>query len=166
MRDIAMHVPYQLLENAKRSALTAQAALVFVAVISLVVGGIGIMNIMLASVTERTREIGIRRALGATRKHVVSQFLVETIVLGCIGGLLGVALGIGVSFFIEWAAPEIHRLPLVGKMFSKEITLPTFVTAWSVIVSFAVATLTGLIFGLYPAMRAAQQDPIVALRHD
>lgn len=166
MKDVAMHVPYQLLENAKKSALTAQAALVFVAVISLVVGGIGIMNIMLASVTERTREIGIRRALGATRRHVVFQFLVETIVLGCIGGFLGVALGVGVSFFIEWAAPRIHMLPFFGKVFSKDITLPTFVTLWSVVVSFGVATLTGLIFGLYPAMRAAEQDPIVALRHD
>ncbi len=166
MRDVAMHVPYQLLEDAERSALTAQAALVFVAVISLLVGGIGIMNIMLASVTERTREIGIRRALGATRRHVVFQFLVETVVLGCIGGLLGVALGVGVSFFIEWGAPRINRLPLVGTLFSKDIMLPTFVTGWSVVVSFGVATLTGLIFGLYPAIRAAQQDPIVALRHD
>ncbi|MGE3108123.1 MAG: ABC transporter permease [Phycisphaerales bacterium] len=166
MRDVALHVPYQLLENAKKSALTAQAALVFVAVISLIVGGIGIMNIMLASVTERTREIGIRRALGATRRHVVFQFLVETVVLGCIGGVLGVTLGIGFSVFIEWFTPRIPRLPMIGAMVSPDITLPTFVTFWSVAVAFAVATLTGLIFGLYPAMRAAQQDPIVALRHD
>jgi len=166
MQDVGMHVPYELLQNARRSALTAQAALVFVAVISLIVGGIGIMNIMLASVTERTREIGIRRALGATRRHVVAQFLVETCVLGCIGGLLGVALGIGFSVFVEWFTPIIPTLPAVGRLVSADITLPTYITGWSIVVAFAVATLTGLIFGLYPAMRAAEQDPIVALRHD
>jgi len=166
LTDVGLHVPYQLLQNARKSALTAQAALVFVAVISLIVGGIGIMNIMLASVTERTREIGIRRALGATRRHVTTQFLIETCVLGSIGGALGVAAGVCLSLLIEWGTPRLHLLPLVGGLVPPDITLPTYITMWSIVVSFGVATLTGLVFGLYPAIRAAKQDPIVALRHD
>ncbi|MBC7771671.1 MAG: ABC transporter permease [Pyrinomonadaceae bacterium] len=166
LKDIGLHVPYQLLQNARKSALTAKASLVSVAVISLIVGGIGIMNIMLASVTERTREIGIRRALGATRKHVVAQFLVETCVLGCIGGALGVLLGVGMSVFIEWFTPVLPTLPWIGTLVATDITQPTYITGWSIVVAFLVATLTGLVFGLYPAMRAAKQDPIVALRHD
>jgi putative ABC transport system permease protein len=161
-----MHVPYQLLESAQKSALAAQTALVFIAAISLLVGGVGIMNIMLASVTERTREIGIRRALGATRRHVVWQFLVETGVLSSIGGLMGVLFGVGASLFLKWVVPRLAGAPLIGDLIPPDISLPTYITGWSIVVAFAVATLTGLVFGLYPAIRAAKQDPIVALRHD
>jgi putative ABC transport system permease protein len=108
------------------------------------------MNIMLATVTERTREIGVRRALGATRKHIVWQFLIETSVLSSIGGVIGVALGVGMSLAMERGIPD----------------LPTAITGWSIVVALVVATLTGLLAGLYPARKAALQDPIVALRHD
>jgi putative ABC transport system permease protein len=150
MRDVSMIVPYELLEQAKREALTWNLVLGAIAGISLLVGGIGIMNIMLASVTERTREIGIRRALGATRRHISLQFLVETGVLSAVGGLIGVALGIGGSFLV----------PVISA------NLPTAITWWSIILAFCVAAATGLIFGIYPAIMAARQDPIVALRHD
>lgn len=166
LSDISLVVPYELLEAARKNALTWNLVLGAIASISLVVGGIGIMNIMLASVTERTREIGIRRALGATRRHIKLQFLVETGVLSAIGGLLGVTLGIGFSFVIAWGVPRLSRMPAVGWLFPADASLPTHVTLWSVLVAFGVAGATGLIFGLYPALKAAQQDPIVALRHD
>jgi putative ABC transport system permease protein len=150
LTDIGLIVPYELLENARRRARTGLWISASIAAISLLVGGIGIMNIMLANVTERTREIGIRRALGATRKHIVSQFLVETSVLSAAGGLIGVALGVALSIGIDLATP----------------ILPTKITLWSIVVAFCVAAATGLIFGIYPARKASQQDPIVALRHD
>ncbi len=165
LTDIGLIVPYELLEQARKTALTWQIVFGFVASVGLIVGGIGIMNIMLATVTERTREIGIRRALGATRKHIVWQFLVETSVLSAIGGLLGVLLGVWGSVFLGWVVPRLSDLPVVGTFFD-EMTMPTQVTMWSVVVAFIVATATGLIFGIYPARKAASQDPIVALRHD
>ncbi|TVQ32978.1 MAG: FtsX-like permease family protein [Phycisphaeraceae bacterium] len=149
-QDVELIVPYELLEEARRTAMTWTLVLGFIAGISLLVGGIGIMNIMLASVTERTREIGIRRALGATRKHVIWQFLVETGVLSTIGGLIGILLGVSASIGIGLAVASVS----------------TSITMWSIILSFCVAAATGLIFGLYPATVAASQDPIVALRHD
>ena len=130
------------------------------------VGGIGIMNIMLASVTERTREIGIRRAIGATRRHILWQFLVETSVLSSIGGLIGVGLGVGGSLLLGWVVPNLPKAPVIGHWFPADVMLPTQLTLWSIILSFCVAVATGLIFGIYPARRAAAQDPIVALRHD
>ncbi|TVQ60769.1 MAG: FtsX-like permease family protein [Phycisphaerales bacterium] len=166
LTDITLIVPYELLESARKSAMTWNLVLGFIAGISLVVGGIGIMNIMLASVTERTREIGIRRALGATRKHIVWQFLVETGVLSAIGGLVGIALGVGLSLIVEWTVPRLHQLPAVGIWFESDASLPTQLTMWSIFLSFGVAAATGLLFGIYPAIVAARQDPIVALRHD
>jgi putative ABC transport system permease protein len=166
LSDVSLIVPYELLENARKTALTYGAILAAIAGISLLVGGIGIMNIMLASVTERTREIGIRRALGATRRHIVWQFLVETGVLSSLGGLIGVGLGIGLSLLLGWGVPLLPRVPLVGEFFPPDVALPTQITGWSIVVSFLVAAATGLIFGIYPARKAAEQDPIVALRHD
>jgi len=166
MPDVSLIVPYELLENAKKTQLTFNLVFGAVAGISLLVGGIGIMNIMLASVTERTREIGVRRAIGATRKHILWQFLVETSVLSAIGGLLGVALGIGGSVLVGWGVAKLPNAPVIGHWFPTDVNLPTHVTIWSILLSFAVATATGLIFGLYPARKASLQDPIVALRHD
>ena len=166
MNDVTMVVPYELLKSAERTALTWKLVLTAIAGISLLVGGIGIMNIMLASVTERTREIGIRRALGATRKHIVWQFLVETGVLSSAGGLVGVALGISLSLGIGALVPLMHKLPLVGGFFERNAELPTRLTESSIIIAFTVAAATGIVFGLYPAIMAAKKDPISALRHD
>lgn len=164
--DVQIIVPWELLENAKKTALVWNIVLISVAAISLLIGGIGIMNIMLASVTERTREIGIRRALGATRKHIVAQFLVETGSLSAVGGLLGIALGVGISIGVQPALPWILDLPFIEGFIDTAVTLETQVTAWSIIASFMVAAVVGLGFGIYPAVIASKQDPIVALRHD
>lgn len=166
MTDVTMVVPFELLENAERAALRGTLMLMAIAGISLLVGGIGIMNIMLATVTERTREIGIRRALGATRKHIVWQFLVETGVLSILGGLIGVAIGVGLSLLLGWAVPMLPNMPVLGRFIPADASLPTQLAWWSVFVAMTVAVLTGLIFGLYPARKAARQDPIMALRHD
>jgi putative ABC transport system permease protein len=113
----------------------------------LVVGGIVIMNIMLASVTERTREIGIRKALGARRRHILTQFLVESAVLSAAGGLLGVVLALG-----------------LGRLFSLATELPVATPVYAVIIALTLATSVGLFFGIYPAMRAARLDPVEAMR--
>jgi putative ABC transport system permease protein len=155
--DVTTIVPLELLKQAESAQQTFNYLMIAIASISLLVGGIGIMNIMLASVTERTREIGIRRALGATQKHIISQFLVETTVLSGVGGIIGVGLGLGttIAFVLlqSWASwfEQMARPQLTG---------------WSIIVSFIVATTVGIVFGLYPAIQASRQDPIVALRHD
>ncbi|MEL6497158.1 MAG: ABC transporter permease [Planctomycetota bacterium] len=167
LADVGLIVPYELLEEAERQALTWTVTLSAIAGISLLVGGIGIMNIMLANVTERTREIGIRRSLGATRRHIIWQFLVETGVLSAIGGLVGVGVGVlislGIPPLVEGVLPS---LPVLGSIIPPEVTAPTRLTPWSMLVAFGVAATTGLVFGLYPAMKAAKQDPIQALRHD
>jgi putative ABC transport system permease protein len=164
--DYTVIVPFELLEEARRQAFTLNIVFGSIAGIALLVGGIGIMNIMLASVTERTREIGIRRAVGATRKHILSQFLVETSVLTTLGGLMGIGLGIGFSYFLQWVVPKLPDLPVIGAQFDRDGSLPAQVTVTSIIIAFGVAAATGIVFGLYPARKAAQQDPIVALRHD
>ncbi|WP_428388708.1 ABC transporter permease [Mucisphaera sp.] len=153
-QDVAIVVPLELLAQAERTQRLFNYLMVAIASISLLVGGIGIMNIMLATVTERTREIGIRRALGATRGHIVAQFLVETTALSGLGGLLGVLLGLSLAGILALLHTQIAGLEM------------PVVTLWSVLVSFSVATLVGIIFGLYPAVQASRQDPIVALRHD
>lgn len=149
-QDVEMTIPYDLLLAAQREALQGKLLLGFIAAISLLVGGIGIMNIMLATVTERTREIGIRRALGAKRRDITQQFLIETVVLSGVGGLLGIAVGVTLPFVIE-------------RIF---VDQKTYVTIESVVLAFSISVLVGLAAGLYPAMRAAQMDPIEALRHE
>jgi putative ABC transport system permease protein len=166
MADAQVIVPWELLENAKRQLMVWNIMLVAIAAISLLVGGIGIMNIMLASVTERTREIGIRRALGATRKHIVLQFLVETGSLSTLGGIVGIAVGIGVALGLGTVVPLLLKLDFFRGMASSRVTLEPQVTLWSIVVSFLVAAGVGLVFGIYPAIVASRKDPIEALRHD
>jgi putative ABC transport system permease protein len=165
MTDVSAYVPYELLENARKQAVTYQMVFGSIAGIALLVGGIGIMNIMLASVTERTKEIGIRRALGATKRNILMQFLVETGVLSTLGGVAGVGLGVGLSMLVGQLV-KLGNLSIMGGLARGASDLPpTQVTLWSILLSFTVAVLTGLVFGIYPARRAAAQDPIIALRH-
>jgi putative ABC transport system permease protein len=149
-KDVEMTVPYDLLLAAQQTARQFSIILGTIAAISLLVGGIGIMNIMLATVTERTREIGIRRALGAKRKDITQQFLIETVVLSGVGGVLGVTLGIAIPRVIVAFIPDQKA----------------FVTPSSVILAFSISVAIGILFGLYPARRAALMDPIEALRHE
>jgi len=148
-KDYEIVVPLELLKRAQRTKQIFNIVLGSIAAISLLVGGIGIMNIMLATVTERTREIGIRRALGAKKRDIVTQFLIESVMLSGIGGVLGVALGIAIPFAVSW---------LAGMM--------TIITFWAPFIAFSISALIGIIFGLYPAMRAANMDPVEALRHE
>jgi putative ABC transport system permease protein len=148
-KDYDIVVPLELLKRAERTKQIFNIVLGSIAAISLLVGGIGIMNIMLASVTERTREIGIRRALGARRHDIITQFLVETVLLAGAGGIIGVLLGITIPFIVTHAAG-----------------MKTIVTFWSPLLAFTISGLVGVIFGLYPAFRAANMDPVEALRHE
>lgn len=167
-QDIAVVVPYELLEQARTTRLMFMMFMGLIAAISLIVGGIGIMNIMLATVTERTREIGIRRALGGKRRDITLQFLVETISLSVVGGLCGILGGllcplvvIGGRRAIEEFWPSLYAdLPDVARIMSPEI-VPI-----SIPIAFFISVAVGVLFGLYPAMRAAQMDPIEALRHE
>ena len=124
------------------------------------------MNIMLASVIERTREIGIRRAMGATRRHIVSQFLVETGTLSAVGGILGIILGVTLSITVSNVLPWILSLGSIQRLIDVNISFEAQITGWSIIVSFLVASTTGVVFGIYPAVIASRQDPIQALRHE
>ena len=163
--DVQIHVPWELLETARRTQRMWTLVLTAIAAISLLVGGIGIMNIMLATVTERTREIGIRRALGATRRNIVLQFLVETGSLSTIGGLLGIGVGVGLAYGIGALWPFLARLPKWRDTLENMVFEPQ-VTMWSIVLSFVVAMVVGIGFGVYPAIVASRKDPIEALRHD
>ena len=155
--DVAVKAPIQILRAAERTQRTFNFIMVGIAAFALVVGGIGIMNIMLATVTERTREIGIRRALGAKRRHITLQFLIETTVISLTGGLIGILIGAGFA----------TALPYIVEYFSEgDQKYPTVIATWSVIGSFTVSGLIGIGFGLYPAVMAAHMNPIEALRHE
>lgn len=146
--DYRISVPLTLLRQAEATKRTFNIVLGSIAGISLLVGGIGIMNIMLASVTERTREIGIRRAIGAKRRQIIRQFLIEAVVLSGCGGVIGLVIGVAIPILVT-------RLS----------DMPTVVTPQSLVLSLGISMAVGIIFGLYPAARAARLDPIVALRH-
>jgi putative ABC transport system permease protein len=166
--DYAVVVPKELLEQARTFRAMFNVLLLVIAGISLLVGGIGIMNIMLATVTERTREIGIRRALGATQGEIVRQFLCETVVLSGTGGLLGVAAGFLCRPAVALARRGLESLlPRVWAALPADIqSLDPPVVPWSIGVAFAIAVGVGIVFGIYPARRAAALDPIEALRHE
>ncbi len=148
-RDYSLIVPERLLQQSEETQRMFNIVMGAIAGISLLVGGIGIMNIMLASILERTREIGVRRSLGAKKRDVLSQFLIEAVLLSLLGGVIGVVLGYGLSFgitlFSDWK---------------------TSVTWWSVILAFGVSSGVGIVFGYYPARKAAELNPIDALRYE
>jgi len=148
-RDYEVVVPLELLARAAETKRIFNIVLGSIAGISLLVGGIGIMNVMLATVTERTREIGIRRALGAKQRHIVTQFLVETVCLSVGGGLMGVALGLAIPIAVEHFADMV-----------------TIVTPSAPLLAFGISAGVGVLFGIYPAWRAAKMDPVEALRHE
>ena len=148
-KDYQITVPLELLRQAKQTKRIFSIVLGSIAAISLLVGGIGIMNIMLATVSERTREIGIRRALGARRRDIVFQFLSETAMLTMFGGMLGIILGSLIPFLVERFA-----------------NMPTIITGSSLVLSFGISAAVGITFGMYPAYRAANMDPIESLRHE
>jgi putative ABC transport system permease protein len=147
--DFTIVSPAELLAEQKRTQRIFEMVMVAIASISLLVGGIGIMNIMLASVMERTREIGVRRAIGARKRDVIRQFLIETTIISLAGGIIGVLVGVGLSqligFFAGWS---------------------TIVTTTSIVLAFLVSVAIGLVFGLYPAVRAAGLDPVAALHYE
>ncbi len=146
--DYQIIVPLELLQQVRRTQRTFNMVLGAIAGVSLLVGGIGIMNIMLATVSERTKEIGIRRAVGATRGNIVMQFLLETVILTFSGGIVGILLGIIAARFIATVAEW-----------------NTAITSWAVAIPLAMSIFVGIFFGLYPAYRAAKMDPVNAFRH-
>jgi len=148
-QDYDISVPLALLEEERQQRRIWTFTLGSVAAISLIVGGIGIMNIMLATVTERTREIGIRRAIGARKRQIISQFMIETVVLSGVGGIVGVGIG-----------------PLLALSITFFSDIPTIVPMYALVLSLGISMIVGILSGLYPAIRAANLDPIVALRHE
>jgi putative ABC transport system permease protein len=147
--DFGIMTPDKLIGNFRAITGGITLAMIFISSIALLVGGVGVMNIMLVSVTERTREIGLRKAIGAVRRDIVQQFLTEAMTLSGIGGVIGVALGLAIALIVR--AMEL---------------LPTTTPLWSIIVGFVVSVSIGLFFGIYPAYKAARLDPVEALRYE
>lgn len=148
--DFEIKIPELLLKQQADTKNRFKYLLACIAGISLLVGGIGIMNIMLATVMERIKEIGIRLSVGATKKDIVIQFMTESIFLSVLGGLIGIILGVFFAYLIPYISEQT----------------PTVISAFPIILSFIVSTSIGIIFGFMPAKRAAELDPIMSLRHD
>jgi putative ABC transport system permease protein len=147
--DFSVIVPAELLAQQKRTEQLFNTVMVAIASISLLVGGIGIMNIMLAAILERTREIGVRRAVGARRSDIIRQFVIEAVLISVAGGVLGLLTGFAMSRLIAWLAGW-----------------STIVTVSSILLAFVVSISVGLIFGIYPAVKAARLDPVEAIRYE
>ena len=147
--DFGIMTPDKLIEDFQAITGGITLAMIFISSIALLVGGVGVMNIMLVSVTERTREIGIRKAIGAVKRDIVQQFLTEAMTLSGIGGAIGVALGLGIALLVR----------------SMEL-LPTSTPLWAIVVGVGVSVSIGLFFGIYPAYKAARLDPVEALRYE
>ena len=147
--DFAVFTQETLMEQYRSITGVIYLAMVVISSIGLMVGGVGVMNIMLVSVTERTREIGIRKAIGARRRNIIWQFLIEAMTLSGLGGVMGILVGIALAVLINAVSP-----------------LPAAVSPFWVMIAFSVAVLVGLVFGIYPAYRAAKVDPIVSLRYE
>jgi len=147
--DFGIMTPDKLIGNLRAVTDGISATMVLIASIALLVGGVGVMNIMLVSVTERTREIGLRKALGAVRQDILVQFLIEASALALLGGAIGVAIGVGIAALVRNVSPLATATPL-----------------WSILVGLGVSMSVGLVFGIFPAWRAAKLDPIEALRYE
>jgi putative ABC transport system permease protein len=147
--DFGLLTPDKLIGNFRAITGGITLAMIFISSIALIVGGVGVMNIMLVSVTERTREIGVRKAIGAVRRDIVTQFLTEAMTLSGIGGAIGVGVGLAIAAIVRAVSP-----------------LPTVTPLWSIIVGLAVSISIGLFFGIYPAYKAAKLDPVEALRYE
>ncbi|MGZ4779038.1 MAG: ABC transporter permease, partial [Thermoanaerobaculia bacterium] len=147
--DFGLLTPDKLLGNFKKVTGGITLAMIFISSIALMVGGVGVMNIMLVSVTERTREIGVRKAIGALRRDIVTQFLIEAMTLSAIGGVIGVGVGLAIAAIVRNISPLATATPL-----------------WSIVVGLMVSISIGLFFGIYPAMKAAKLDPIESLRYE
>lgn len=147
--DFVIYTQETFLELYNQFTGAVYLVMIVISSISLLVGGIGVMNIMLVSVKERTREIGIRKSIGARSSDILKQFLIEAIFLTCVGGTLGIIIGFSIAFLVKAATP-----------------LPASVTLWSVLLGFFVSVSVGLFFGIFPAQKASKLDPIVALRHE
>ncbi len=149
VKDYEIVLPEQLLEQKQKTQRIFNIVMGAIAGISLLVGGIGIMNIMLANILERTKEIGIRRAVGATRRDVLSQFMFEAIIISIIGGIIGIIVGY-----------------IMTSLISRYAEWNTIISPTAVILAFIVSVATGLLFGIYPAKQAADKDPIESLRYE
>jgi putative ABC transport system permease protein len=166
--DTAVIIPLELIEQAKTTKMMFMVFMGLIAAISLVVGGIGIMNIMLATVTERTREIGIRRALGARRFDIIRQFLIETVALSVLGGITGIVFGYACrpAIFLLRRGMEEFAPKLMAGLPDVVRGVEPIIVPLSIPLAFFISVAIGVMFGIYPAYRAAQMDPIEALRHE
>jgi putative ABC transport system permease protein len=147
--DFALFTTVAQLNQFRQISGSVAAVMLVIAGIALLVGGVGVMNIMLVNVTQRTREIGVRKALGATRTDIAQQFLVEAVTLTGVGGLVGIGFGFGIAFLVR-----------------ATLNFQAAAPSWAVALGFGVSTVVGLVFGMWPALRAARQDPIEALRYE
>ena len=166
--DYAVVTPLELLEQARATRLMVMVFMGLIAFISLLVGGIGIMNIMLATITERTREIGVRRAMGATRSDIIRQFLMEVTVLTTVGGVVGILAGLGCPWMLVRLRELLQEVFPTATAGLPDIVVEAtpVVLPWTVALAFGISVLIGIVFGIYPARRAAYLDPIEALRHE